>query len=126
MQVAWQLSGHGSPRRALRLVPTDRTVRPLPRWQRGHDQIRAAGPAAWLRPALWRVHPDVRQRRTGRRPAAAASPGVCGLERSADAAHRRRDAATLGRDGLVRRYHADDGLDGSEEAFLGCTFWLAE
>jgi Glycosyl hydrolases family 15 len=35
-------------------------------------------------------------------------------------------AATLGRDGLVRRYLADDGLAGGEGAFLACTFWLAE
>jgi GH15 family glucan-1,4-alpha-glucosidase len=35
-------------------------------------------------------------------------------------------AATLGRDGLVRRYRADDGLAGGEGAFLACTFWLAE
>jgi GH15 family glucan-1,4-alpha-glucosidase len=35
-------------------------------------------------------------------------------------------AATLGGDGLVRRYLADDGLGGGEGAFLACTFWLAE
>lgn len=28
--------------------------------------------------------------------------------------------------GLVRRYGADDGLDGAEGSFLLCTFWLAE
>jgi alpha,alpha-trehalase len=28
--------------------------------------------------------------------------------------------------GLVRRYSADDGLDGSEGSFLLCTFWLTE
>jgi GH15 family glucan-1,4-alpha-glucosidase len=35
-------------------------------------------------------------------------------------------AAELGRDGLVRRYLADDGIAGGEGAFLACTFWLAE
>jgi GH15 family glucan-1,4-alpha-glucosidase len=35
-------------------------------------------------------------------------------------------AATLGRDGLLRRYRADDGLAGGEGAFVACTFWLAE
>jgi GH15 family glucan-1,4-alpha-glucosidase len=28
--------------------------------------------------------------------------------------------------GLVRRYRADDGLDGDEGSFLLCTFWLAQ
>ncbi|MEP6630619.1 MAG: glycoside hydrolase family 15 protein [Lapillicoccus sp.] len=28
--------------------------------------------------------------------------------------------------GLVQRYRADDGLDGTEGSFLICTFWLAE
>lgn len=28
--------------------------------------------------------------------------------------------------GLIYRYHADDGLEGDEGAFLLCTFWLAE
>jgi GH15 family glucan-1,4-alpha-glucosidase len=29
-------------------------------------------------------------------------------------------------DGLLRRYDADDGLEGEEGAFVACTFWLAE
>jgi GH15 family glucan-1,4-alpha-glucosidase len=28
--------------------------------------------------------------------------------------------------GLVRRYTSDDGLEGEEGAFVGCSFWLAE
>jgi GH15 family glucan-1,4-alpha-glucosidase len=35
----------------------------------------------------------------------------------------RRD---LSRDGLVRRYKANDGLRGNEGVFVACTFWLAE
>lgn len=31
-----------------------------------------------------------------------------------------------GRDGLVRRYRAEDGLPGDEGNFLACTFWLVE
>ncbi|MDE3191515.1 MAG: glycoside hydrolase family 15 protein, partial [Acidobacteriota bacterium] len=30
----------------------------------------------------------------------------------------------LMQDGLLRRYHSDDGLDGSEGAFVICSFWL--
>jgi len=29
-------------------------------------------------------------------------------------------------DGLIRRYDVDDGLKGREDAFLSCSFWLAE
>ena len=29
-------------------------------------------------------------------------------------------------DGLLLRYRTADGLDGSEGAFVACTFWLAE
>jgi GH15 family glucan-1,4-alpha-glucosidase len=32
----------------------------------------------------------------------------------------------LGNGSFVRRYTGDDGLDGSEGAFLACSFWLAE
>ncbi|GLI36513.1 glycoside hydrolase family 15 protein [Geobacter hydrogenophilus] len=32
----------------------------------------------------------------------------------------------LEQDGLLRRYRADDGLDGEEGVFLACSFWLAE
>ena len=32
----------------------------------------------------------------------------------------------LGWDGLIRRYDADDGLEGKEGAFVACGFWLAE
>jgi GH15 family glucan-1,4-alpha-glucosidase len=32
----------------------------------------------------------------------------------------------LSRDGLVRRYKAEDGLPGDEGVFVACTFWLAE
>lgn len=32
----------------------------------------------------------------------------------------------LGEKGLVRRYRCDDGLNGTEGAFLPCSFWLAE
>jgi GH15 family glucan-1,4-alpha-glucosidase len=32
----------------------------------------------------------------------------------------------LGFDGLHRRYHADDGFDVEEGAFVACSFWLAE
>jgi GH15 family glucan-1,4-alpha-glucosidase len=34
--------------------------------------------------------------------------------------------AELGRDGLLRRYVADDGLSGVEGRFLCCSFWLVE
>jgi GH15 family glucan-1,4-alpha-glucosidase len=30
----------------------------------------------------------------------------------------------LMQDGLLRRYHSEDGLEGSEGVFLACTFWL--
>jgi GH15 family glucan-1,4-alpha-glucosidase len=33
---------------------------------------------------------------------------------------------TLGHRGLLRRYTADDGIDGDEGTFVACTFWLAE
>jgi alpha,alpha-trehalase len=36
-----------------------------------------------------------------------------------------RVRAELGHDDLVMRYHATDGLDGREGAFLPCSFWLA-
>jgi GH15 family glucan-1,4-alpha-glucosidase len=29
-------------------------------------------------------------------------------------------------DGLIRRYRVDDGLEGEEQPFVACTFWLAE
>jgi GH15 family glucan-1,4-alpha-glucosidase len=34
--------------------------------------------------------------------------------------------AELAEDGLLRRYRVDDGLPGTEGAFLPCTFWLVE
>ena len=34
--------------------------------------------------------------------------------------------ADLDDGGLLRRYTSDDGLDGTEGAFIACTFWLAE
>jgi GH15 family glucan-1,4-alpha-glucosidase len=34
--------------------------------------------------------------------------------------------AELEVDGLLRRYRAPDGLEGTEGAFVACTFWLAE
>jgi GH15 family glucan-1,4-alpha-glucosidase len=35
-------------------------------------------------------------------------------------------AQELGAGGFVRRYDRDDGLPGTEGAFLPCSFWLAE
>lgn len=35
-------------------------------------------------------------------------------------------AENLDDDGLLRRYLADDDLDGNEGVFIACTFWLAE
>ncbi len=35
-------------------------------------------------------------------------------------------AAQLGDRGSLRRYRADDGLEGDEGVFVACTFWLAE
>jgi GH15 family glucan-1,4-alpha-glucosidase len=32
----------------------------------------------------------------------------------------------LEEDGLLRRYRADDGIDGNEGVFLACSFWLVE
>jgi GH15 family glucan-1,4-alpha-glucosidase len=43
------------------------------------------------------------------------------MVRTADAV---RDALSVG--DLLRRYTADDGLEGEEGAFLACSFWLAE
>ncbi len=34
--------------------------------------------------------------------------------------------ARLDHDGLLRRYHAADGVEGKEGVFVACTFWLAE
>ncbi|MDQ4148374.1 MAG: glycoside hydrolase family 15 protein, partial [Actinomycetota bacterium] len=34
--------------------------------------------------------------------------------------------AELGDHGLLRRYRADDGLQGTEGVFVACTFWLVE
>jgi GH15 family glucan-1,4-alpha-glucosidase len=36
------------------------------------------------------------------------------------------DDLACGEGGLLRRYAADDSLDGNEGAFLACSFWLAE
>jgi GH15 family glucan-1,4-alpha-glucosidase len=35
-------------------------------------------------------------------------------------------ARELTEEGLVRRYSADDGLEGREGTFIACTFWLCE
>jgi GH15 family glucan-1,4-alpha-glucosidase len=43
------------------------------------------------------------------------------MMRTADAVHE-----TLGDGGFLRRYEREDGLSGSEGAFLACSFWLAE
>src|SRR5215207_8106681 len=85
------------------------------RWQRVRGPDPRRGPAARLRPAAWHLHPGLRLGRAGRGVAAAARRGICGwrdprMLRTTDAI-----AATLGRDGPVRRYLADDGLAG----FLG-------
>jgi len=37
-----------------------------------------------------------------------------------------RVAARLGRGPLIHRYHGDDGLSGTEGAFLACSFWLVD
>src|SRR6266508_1483830 len=52
MQVAWQLSGHGSPRRALRLVPTARTRAGRRRGSRDSLERAGLGPLGDARPAL--------------------------------------------------------------------------
>src|SRR6266498_1153831 len=51
MQVAWQLSGHGSPRRALRLVPTARTRAGRRRGSRDSLERAGLGPLGAARPA---------------------------------------------------------------------------
>jgi GH15 family glucan-1,4-alpha-glucosidase len=37
-----------------------------------------------------------------------------------------RVAARLGRGPLIHRYHGEDGLPGTEGAFLACSFWLVD
>jgi GH15 family glucan-1,4-alpha-glucosidase len=43
------------------------------------------------------------------------------MRRTVDAVRRELEA-----DGLLRRYRAPDGLEGTEGTFVACTFWLAE
>jgi GH15 family glucan-1,4-alpha-glucosidase len=105
---------------------TDRPTRPLPRWRRVRDQIRAA------------VQQHGYDRRRGVFTQAFGSgeldaallqlPDLGFVDWRDPRMLRTTDqiAATLGRDGLLHRYHADDGLGGGEGAFLACTFWLAE
>ncbi len=110
----------------LRLAARTGRPAPLPRWRRVRDQIRAA------------VQRDGYDRHRGAFTQAFGSGeldaallqlpalGFVGwrdprMLRTTDAI-----AATLGRNGLARRYRADDGLGGGEGAFVACTFWLAE
>jgi GH15 family glucan-1,4-alpha-glucosidase len=43
------------------------------------------------------------------------------MRRTVDAVRRELEA-----DGLLLRYRAPDGLEGTEATFVACTFWLAE
>jgi GH15 family glucan-1,4-alpha-glucosidase len=112
--------------RGLRLAAWTGRPAPLRRWRRIRDQIRTA------------VQRDGYDRQrgiftqafgSGKLDAALLQLPVLGfvgwrdprMLRTSDAI-----AATLGRDGLVRRYRLDDGLGGGEGAFVACTFWLAE
>jgi GH15 family glucan-1,4-alpha-glucosidase len=112
--------------RGLRLAARTGRPAPLRRWRRVRDQIRAAV----------QQHGYDRRRGTftqafgtGELDAALLQLPALGFVGWCDARMLRTTdaiAATLGGDGLVRRYLADDGLAGGEGAFLACTFWLAE
>jgi GH15 family glucan-1,4-alpha-glucosidase len=112
--------------RGLRLATRTGRPAPLRRWRRVRDQIRTA------------VHQHGYDRHRGiftqafgadELDAALLQLPTLGFVDWCDARMLRTTdaiAATLGRDGLVRRYLADDGLAGGEGTFLACTFWLAE
>jgi len=112
--------------RGLRLATRTGRPAPLRRWRRVRDQIRTA---------VWQHGYDRRRGvftqafGTGELDAALLQLPALGFVDWCDPRMLRTTdaiAATLGRDGLVRRYLADDGLTGGEGAFLACTFWLAE
>jgi GH15 family glucan-1,4-alpha-glucosidase len=112
--------------RGLRLATRTGRPAPLSRWRRVRDQIRAA-----VHQHGYDRHRGIFTQAFGADELDAALLQLPALRfvdwcdprmlRTTDAI-----AATLGRDGLVRRYRADDGLAGGEGAFLACTFWLAE
>jgi GH15 family glucan-1,4-alpha-glucosidase len=110
----------------LRLAARTGRPAPLPRWRRVRDQIRAT-----VQQHGYDRHRGAFTQAFGSGELDAALlqlPALGFLDWRDPRMLRTTDAiaATLGRGGLLRRYHADDGLGGGEGAFLACTFWLAE